>query len=329
MASIPMMPSELTSSPALNLTTTFGALLIGVVFSAMLYGITVVQAFLYFQNYPSDTLLIKGSVVVLVISETLHSVFGVHAIYYYVITNYLHPEALAKAVWSATVTLTTSTIVVFVVHLFYVKRIYHVTQNLALVALVFLLAMVHAGTSVAIEVRAFQLEFFTAFARIGGLVDTSLALAAATDIITAGILTIYLHKSRSGIASTDTIINRLMIYTINNGILTSIFDVIVIIFETTQIDNLIFLAIYQVVGNLYTNSMMATLNSRKSIRSTGKRDVHIAHGNTTNILMSAFKASSTSNAESGTTAFQPSQSNEYSKSGQDISITTENDAHAM
>ncbi|KDR69561.1 hypothetical protein GALMADRAFT_145313 [Galerina marginata CBS 339.88] len=252
--------------PTLDLNDTFGALLIGVVLSAGLFGVTCSQVFYYSQNYASDGILIKGAVATLLILEGLHSAFSIHAIYYYTILNYLNPLALIQATWSAIMTLGISSLIILVVHLFYVRRVYHVSRkNIPLVTLLAALSLGHFGTGIAVTVRAFQLEFFAAFSRSSRIVAASLSLAVATDILTAASLSYYLHTSRSGIERTDTLINKLMAYAINNGILTSLFDIIVLTFDTVEPNNLIFLAIFQVVGNLYTNSMMATLNSRHSL----------------------------------------------------------------
>jgi len=249
--------------PAINLNNTFGAFLIGVVVSAVLFGVTCIQTWYYFQNY-SDNILVKATVTLLLVFEALHSVFSIHAIYYFVILNYLNPVALLKATWSATLTLAVSSVIMLIVHLFYTRRVYHMSRkNIPLTVLIILLALAHFATGISVTVRAFQLKYWAEFATIVNIVDASLSLAVAIDVLIAASLSYYLHTSRSGIRSTDTLINRLMVYAINNGILTSVFDIITLVFVTIEVDNLIFLSVFQVVGNLYTNSMLATLNSRR------------------------------------------------------------------
>ncbi|KAJ6525737.1 hypothetical protein B0H19DRAFT_589848 [Mycena capillaripes] len=248
--------------PSIDLNNTFGALLIGIIVSAALYGVTCLQTFYYFNNY-NDGLWAKALIMGLFVLETIHSIFACHAIYWFVITNYDNPPALAKATWSAVLTLLISSGIMLLVHLFYAKRVWHMSRkNIPLTVTIVILAFAHSGMGVVIAVRAFQLQYFAAFATIKGIVDSSLALAVVTDALIAASLSYYLHTSRSGLKRTDTLINRLLVYTINNGILTSAFDIVTLAFVTTEVDNLIFLAIFEVVGNLYTNSMLATLNSR-------------------------------------------------------------------
>jgi len=251
------------------LNTTFGALLIGIVVSAALYGVTCTQVFFYFQNYnSSDGIVIKGTVILLLILESLHSAFSIHAIYYYTITNYFNPSALALATWSSALTIGVSGGIILVVHLFYARRVYYMSRkNVPLVGVILLLALAHFGVNTTITARALKLKFFTKLSSksFAHVVIASISLALSADFMIAASLSFYLHTGRSGIESTDTLINKLMAYVINNVILTSVFDIIDLIFVITEIDNLIFLAIFQIVGNLYTNSMLATLNSRQSL----------------------------------------------------------------
>ncbi|KAK7032472.1 hypothetical protein VNI00_013031 [Paramarasmius palmivorus] len=67
-------------------------------------------------------------------------------------------------------------------------------------------------------------------------------------------------------ASTDPLVNRLIIYTINNGALTSITSITIILFLTLQPDNLIYASVYLNLANVYSSSLLSTLNSRKAHR---------------------------------------------------------------
>ena len=49
-------------APSINLTDTLGALLIGTYISTALFGITCLQTFNYYNDYPSDSIFIKSLV---------------------------------------------------------------------------------------------------------------------------------------------------------------------------------------------------------------------------------------------------------------------------
>ncbi|KAF5327117.1 hypothetical protein D9619_004726 [Psilocybe cf. subviscida] len=287
---------------SLDLNNTFGALLLGTIISSILYGFTCVQSWHYFQNY-SDGPLVKVSIAALWILESLHSAFSIHAIYYYVILNYMNPGALIKTTWSAAVrpsvilqaelptnliptqaVLIVTCLITAIVHIFYIWRVYVGESQVAARWAVYqqliseqakrtsgdihILELIRFGAGLSVPIIALQLQFFSVFHTVPKIIvpqDMSLSLSTAIDILIAGSLSIYLHTSKSGMSGTDKVINRLVVHAINNGILTSVADVLCLALGTAEGSNLIYLAVYQSIGNLYTNSMLATLNARRSI----------------------------------------------------------------
>ncbi|KAG2339036.1 hypothetical protein BDR05DRAFT_892391 [Suillus weaverae] len=92
--------------PQVDLGNTFGALLIGVTLSAVLFGLTNVQTFIYFQTH-RDTgmsyfkLIVRTSrCLICQILDALHLALIIHCIYYYLVTNYANFNVLTEIVWS-------------------------------------------------------------------------------------------------------------------------------------------------------------------------------------------------------------------------------------
>ncbi|KAL0950565.1 hypothetical protein HGRIS_007367 [Hohenbuehelia grisea] len=268
-----------------DLNNTFGAVLVGVLISSLLFGVTCVQAWRYFQVY-QDRQYIRVMVasVMLVTSnsertskltansihrrlmEAVHLALVMHAIYYYLVSNFGNLLALINSSWSIIWLVGITAGITLVAHLFYTHYVWQISKkNPFLTGYLLLLAMAHFGLAVSIAVEAHRLRSFTRFAKEAhSLVTASLSVAALADLSTAVAVSYLLHSSRSGWKSTDTLINRLIVYAIHNGLLTSIMDIIVLIFVTVQQHNLIFVAIFTVLGNLYAISMLATLNARRS-----------------------------------------------------------------
>ncbi|KAI6163247.1 hypothetical protein EDD17DRAFT_1572162 [Pisolithus thermaeus] len=63
----------------------FGSFLIAGLTSAMLYGITTLQTYVYYMHYPEDAAIIKFLVAAIWILDTLHVSFMCHALYYYLV----------------------------------------------------------------------------------------------------------------------------------------------------------------------------------------------------------------------------------------------------
>uniref|UniRef100_A0A0W0EZU6 DUF6534 domain-containing protein n=1 Tax=Moniliophthora roreri TaxID=221103 RepID=A0A0W0EZU6_MONRR len=111
-------------------------------------------------------------------------------------------------------------------------------------------------------------------------------IAAAEDVICASAISYYLHRGRSGIKSTDTLINKLIAHAINNGALTryffllfyqpinfigdaySVAGICSLMLMVSRQKNLLYTGTFTIIGNLYSNSILSTLNSRQYHRQT-------------------------------------------------------------
>ncbi|KAH7917128.1 hypothetical protein BV22DRAFT_1135670 [Leucogyrophana mollusca] len=94
-----------------------------------------------------------------------------------------------------------------------------------------------------------------------------------------------LHRSWTEFARTDTLIDKLVIYTVNTGLLTSLFTLADLLCAITMQDNLIYIGLYFCLSKLYTNAFQAILNSRHGLAhmndegsfDLGPIDNHILH----------------------------------------------------
>ncbi|PPQ92447.1 hypothetical protein CVT25_009693 [Psilocybe cyanescens] len=107
-----------------------------------------------------------------------------------------------------------------------------------------IVALTHCTTSWILVAVLFRLH---SLLDIPGLPETlakvSLSTAVAIDITIASTLTYYLHTSRTGIKQ--------------------VFDIITLTLVTTRPRDFLFFAFSQVLATLYSNSFLATLNSRR------------------------------------------------------------------
>jgi len=90
-------------------------------------------------------------------------------------------------------------------------------------------------------------------------------LSAVSDVLITGSLVVLLHWSRTGFRRSDTIINQLILFVVNTGMLTSCIAVGALVSITASPDTLIYVPFYFCIGRFYVNSLLATLNARKHI----------------------------------------------------------------
>ncbi|KAH9929457.1 uncharacterized protein B0H18DRAFT_1117486 [Fomitopsis serialis] len=78
-----------------------GAQFIGIILSTILYGVTCLQAYLYYTQYSKgDSLRLKLFVALVVALDTLHVALISTAYYYYTVTNFGDYVALQRVTWS-------------------------------------------------------------------------------------------------------------------------------------------------------------------------------------------------------------------------------------
>ncbi|KAG1847559.1 hypothetical protein DFJ58DRAFT_915228 [Suillus subalutaceus] len=111
--------------PQLHLGNTFGALFIGIVFAAILFGLSNIQAFFYFQAHRDTAISFpKLAVAWLWILDALHLFLIVHCVYYYLVAHYADISALTEIVWSFKLQIVFDVIIVYGVHLLYFHHIW-------------------------------------------------------------------------------------------------------------------------------------------------------------------------------------------------------------
>jgi len=101
-------------------------------------------------------------------------------------------------------------------------------------------------------------------AKYNWVVTTWLASGAACDILIAGAITYSLHLSRSGFKATDRIISKLIIWTVATGAITAFIATLQLASSLALPNTALPVGVDLVLAKLYTNSLLALLNRRKS-----------------------------------------------------------------
>jgi len=88
-----------------------------------------------------------------------------------------------------------------------------------------------------------------------------------------------IHQSRSGIKKSDNMINTIILFTVNTGILTfSAATLHLVLFVASPTTGVHF-AFHFMIAKLYTNSLYGSLNTRMAFRGKGESDMTL-HGTT-------------------------------------------------
>ncbi|RDX43413.1 hypothetical protein OH76DRAFT_1487891 [Lentinus brumalis] len=300
-------PPPMPGFPSLN--NTFGALLLGCFAGLIMYGILVQQAYKYFRVYSDDQRINKVFVISILAMDTLRNIVFMHLwyavppshrtvrafrdasdSYTYLVSDYFKPLALLRGQYGYSVKFLAPSLEV--IHstlagssrherpnspdLPVVSGLYdpllcpalirwsnrvlcspsiHSTKHRVAVALSVILMLTTLGFAIAGTVIAFkpEVDTFALYERYYWIDSVALGTAVAADSLTAGTLIVYLFRLLTGYEF-GPIVNALAI-------------VLAVIMPNTMI----WIAIEFVGFRLYANSVLAVLNSRRSLREAADR----------------------------------------------------------
>ncbi|KAG2131944.1 hypothetical protein BD769DRAFT_595472 [Suillus cothurnatus] len=290
--------------PCVDIHDTFGAGFIGGMVAAILYGITTLQTYLYYVYYPRDTNGLKVLVGSIWVLDTLHVSLMCHALYYYLVTSFGDVDNLATGVWSLFISLGLNLCMAVLVQTYFAFRICHLTRSNIrwwLTSFLMLIVVAHFAFGLETVILMFIKKQFSALSDITLYAATPFAIAAVlSDVFIAASLCILLHGNRSPVIETNTLVNTLIIYAINRCLLTSLVAVAEVIAFAIIPDSLWFIAIDFVIGKLYANSLLASLNSRSALRGRNHTQTDSTSFRINTINLTGLQSSSDGDSNGGT-----------------------------
>ncbi|KIJ18056.1 hypothetical protein PAXINDRAFT_167354 [Paxillus involutus ATCC 200175] len=258
--------------------------LVGTFLGLFLYGITCLQAFFYFQTYERDHRGLKITVAALLTFETIHAALSIWVMDDYLIVHYADEGALQSANWLSTSTYILGFLIDFFVYLYFTWRIWIFTGNRWIVVLMLSISMSRTAISIIACVLSVIAPTWTRYlSHSRTLIITGNTLFIIGDTFSASVMAYHLTNVRPSPNIYDTnsprrlniLINRLLIFAVATGALTSLVDIIALILSLTQPQSLAFLGPILVQTRLYANSLLASLNIRNA-NSRAYEDAHEA-----------------------------------------------------
>ncbi|KAJ8473058.1 hypothetical protein ONZ51_g8106 [Trametes cubensis] len=262
----PRDPSAPPLPTRAELDSSIGALLIGTFIATMIYGLTLCQTFWYYQMYPRDVRIIKIFVPMLLFVETMHTVLTFDSCYFYLVINYMSPSGLLVFRWSLQLLVPLTGVTSMMCQLFYARRVWlfgvhH--RKYVILATAFVIAKI--SCTIYASVRCYESNKIIALEESSWVIAAAYGCATIVDGILTGTLIYVLLKSRSGLKQSDSVVQTLVTYTINTGLLTSIVSVAVFILALILPHGLIWAAVTFVSNKLNANAVLAALNTRRSV----------------------------------------------------------------
>ncbi|EIN05147.1 hypothetical protein PUNSTDRAFT_55063 [Punctularia strigosozonata HHB-11173 SS5] len=252
---------------AVTMDNTFGATFIGLVASAILFGISNLQLYYYYNRYENDSRSLKAAVAFVWILDALILGFNCHAVYYYLVSNWGDPVALDNFIWSMKVQNFLTDIMLPTVQTLYAIRIYRLSGGRKFIPGIVGVAVVAAwGVALAAGVQVAKIKTFSGVHDARWALYASFSTATAIDILLSTCMCYYLQMGKSMFKPTNSMLNMLIFWVLSTGLLTSACSLAIVLIYAIMPNNLIYLGLDFLITKLYMNSFLAMLNARKSIR---------------------------------------------------------------
>jgi len=268
-------------SIAYNLNSSYGAIFLCSFISAALWGTTCTQTFTYFLNYPKDHTWIKLMVIWLWLMDTTHQALVVKAMFGIFVTRFgdvaalsiIPPDFVSEIIFTVLVSSTAQLFFTYRLWLFSGKKwMFPLLVIPSVITQLVVQSIYMAGLLVNGSLPQLKKENPMGIAYN--------AMAAATDVVLAGCMIFLLLSEKSDFKSSNQLVGKLIMFTLNSGLWTALVaTATVITILAIPLPGLIFPALYTLLCPLYCNTVLANLNSRKFLQQSTANASMPSHSN--------------------------------------------------
>lgn len=287
-----------------SLDVSLGAVQVGYALSTLLFGVSTMQLYFYLRRFPKDPVIVKALTVTVWLGELGHQLCCGHIVHWVFVGSFGTARFLLVPPPKSFVgCLFFNALVGVIAQGFFTYRLWRTTKGIKVVSVLIGLVMSRFALSLTIGGIEYGISSFAALlAKFKPLLTAGWVCSAVTDLLLTVLLSYDLHARRSGIHKTSKLIDRLIVRIVATGMLTSIAALLMTIFFLSM-DNLVWVAVYFIIPRLFSNSMMASLNSRMGLRRMDTKttrntisqlrvlDIH--HDNDTELQPVSFSTGST------------------------------------
>ncbi|KAF8347264.1 hypothetical protein F5887DRAFT_1281356 [Amanita rubescens] len=228
---MPAIESSLAVERTTSIAPTMGALYIGAMLTAILYGSTNIQTFLYYKNFPGDQMFQKCAVAFLWILDSLHMIFTIVEFWDYLIDSFGDYNAVLELRWSFSLQI--------------------------LISILVLLAVYAAGFTFLVEL--YSVSTLPQLSQLRWSIIFGLSMSSFDDFMLAIAICHFLTIRQTAFEKTKSTLWTIMTYAVISGALTSICSLTSVIAVAIMPHNLVFQGIEFLVPKLYVNSYLAML----------------------------------------------------------------------
>ncbi|KAJ6604032.1 hypothetical protein B0H10DRAFT_2078182 [Mycena sp. CBHHK59/15] len=256
-----MSPSflDLTLGPIVNATLIITFIL----------GVVTMQAYTYIRSFPNDTIILKSLVTAIWFMQLAFTTCLCQGVYTMTVTYFGQVLHLLRIPVAMTGAVVIGILIAHSVQIFFIYRIYKFSRALYVsITLWFFAACLH-GISLTAAAEVIKLDSIPLLQEEWKWLFTFLFVGdAALDLLIAATLCFYLKKQIQSIPlrNTTILIDRLLSYTIQTGLVTSLVAVAAAVMFIAMPENYMWTAFFICMPGFFASALLANLNNRLNFR---------------------------------------------------------------
>jgi hypothetical protein len=237
-------------------------MLIGTYLNTILFGILVIQVFIYYRTYKKDATWLRYFILFLFVAETLNTGFDIAMMYEPLILNYAKPEATTFFPHFLAADPFMTVIISTPIQMFIAWRIKIISRAWWVSAIICVLSLISLAGGIWLTHTVTVVRLFAKKPELHWPALTWLLASAIADVIITVSLTVSLSRRKTGFSSTDDTINKIIRLTVQTGLVTAIFAILDVVCFLVLPHAAINFVWDFALSKLYSNALLSTLNAR-------------------------------------------------------------------
>ncbi|KAA1476197.1 hypothetical protein DENSPDRAFT_498993 [Dentipellis sp. KUC8613] len=256
---------------------TFGGFAVCGFLSMIFYGALCIQVYNYYSMYPRDSRPLKCLVALTWVLDSVQQGLLIHTFWYYLIVQANGvPANMIKANWSLIGRLIPTEIGTCLVECYFVTRIWRLDDKKKRYLLLMIPVVVSLCAGIGYIIHGYEFPAFADAKMSLWLVTTWASTRTFADLSIATTMVWILYRGHGqGLSNRfESLVKTIIMFCLTTGLLTSVFALLVLITYLVAPFNFTYVGMYAIYGKIFANSLLASLNSRHTLRAMVRPDAN-------------------------------------------------------